>query len=33
MIEALAEEDDKAAYRVEAGEEAAVETRLDTRRL
>lgn len=33
MVEALAEEDDKAAYRVEPGEEAAVETRLDTRRL
>lgn len=33
LVEALGEEDGKAAYRVEAGEEAAVETRLDTRRL
>ena len=33
LVEALAEEDDKAAYHVEAGEEVAAETRLDTRRL
>lgn len=33
LVEVVAEEDDKAGYRVEPGEEAAVETRLDTRRL
>jgi peptidase E len=33
LVEVVAEEDDKAGYRVEPGEEAVVETRLDTRRL
>jgi hypothetical protein len=33
LVEALTEEDGKAAYSVEAGDEVAVETRLDTRRL
>lgn len=33
LVEAVSEEDGKAAYRVDPGEDAAVEVRLDTRRL